>query len=72
MNEKLTPPEQDDAALEKVTGGSTQYRSFLYRCPKCRREGRYNVQGLPPKPLCIFCMVNMEIVDGSEQWVTAP
>ncbi len=73
MDEKLTPPVQGDATLEKVTGGSSQeVTTFLYRCPKCGREGRHNVQGLSPKLKCIFCMVNMEIVDGSEQWVTAP
>ena len=69
---KTYPPEQDDAILENVTGGSTDYRSFLFRCPKCGREGRHNVQGLSPKLKCIFCMVNMEIVDGSVQEVIVP
>ena len=61
---------EDDAILETVTGGSTEYQSFLFRCPKCGREGRQTALSGVRTPMCLFCMVTMEMVDGTSQLQT--
>ncbi len=68
MDEKKV---QDEATLEKVTGGTFEAITALYHCPKCGAEeyhtNYHTSYGSVEAPVCMNCFVRMEQVPGTEQ-----
>ena len=64
MDEKKV---QDEATLEKVSGGTFEAITALYHCPKCGAEEYHTSYGSVDAPVCMNCFVRMVQVPGTEQ-----